>query len=61
MKQLMDRLGGAFTSIVVAFLIAMAGMIINNRETNAEQRTEITLLKYRLEQAEKRIDKLKPK
>ncbi len=61
MKDLLDRVGGAFITLMVTALLAVFGLIFNDHETNKDQDTSIALIEYKLSEMKKTIDMLDSK
>ena len=57
MKNLIERLGGALTTIVVTALLALFAFIFDNHEENTRQDSELKLIRYKLSELEKDFEK----
>lgn len=58
MSGIVEKIGGALTTIIVTALIAIFGLVVKNHETNSKQQSDINLIKYRLEQLEGDVNEM---
>ena len=56
MSGMIEKIGGALTSIIVTALIAIFALVVKNHETNSQQQSDINLIKYRLDELQDDFD-----